>query len=62
MLDKIYFKRFICNSSTDYETKKWAADGLAYLTLDADVKEEIVNDLATVKALYELIKVFERNA
>jgi hypothetical protein len=44
-------------SADDYDTKKWAADGLAYLTLDADVKEEFVNDLNAVQAMYTLTKV-----
>ena len=36
--------------------RKWAADGLSYLTLDADVKEKLVDDEAAVKALIELAK------
>ena len=36
--------------------KKWAVEGLAYLTLDADVKEELCNDEACLAAIYNLAK------
>lgn len=45
----------------DYDSKKWACDGLAYLTLDAQVKEVVANDKEVLKALYELAKVSKRN-
>jgi hypothetical protein len=32
-------------------------DGLAYLTLDADVKEILVDDVDALKTMYELTKV-----
>lgn len=32
-------------------------EGLAYLTFDADVKEEFVEDAAALKALFQLSKV-----
>lgn len=36
------------------DIKKWAADGLAYLTLDADVKEALIEDKRALKALVEI--------
>jgi hypothetical protein len=36
--------------------RKWACEGLSYLTLDADVKEKMCEDEVTVKALIELAK------
>lgn len=36
------------------DIKKWAADGLAYLSLDADVKEALIKDKQTLTALVEL--------
>jgi hypothetical protein len=45
----------------DYDSKKCACDGLAYLTLDAQVKEVVANDKEVLKALYELAKVSKRN-
>ena len=38
------------------DVKKWAADGLAYLTLDADVKEALISDKKSLKTLIELGK------
>ena len=36
------------------DVKKWAADGLAYLSLDADVKEALIDDRRSLAALVEL--------
>lgn len=41
----------------DFDSKKWAVDGLAYLTLDAEVKEALINDTDALKSLYEVAKV-----
>lgn len=49
--------RFISNPASDYSTKKWAVDGLAYLTLDADVKEDLINDIDALTEMYALVKV-----
>ena len=40
---------------------RWAAEGLSYLTLDADVKEKLVEDEPAVKALIELGKTGAQN-
>jgi hypothetical protein len=37
--------------------KQWATEGLAYLTLDADVKEEVVNDPKALAAIIQAAKV-----
>ena len=49
-------RRFLINPGKDRDLRKWAADGLSFLTLDADVKEKLVDDEAAVKALIELAK------
>lgn len=54
-------RKFLCASADDYDTKKWAADGLAYLTLDAEVKEELANDNLALPALYSLTKKDDKN-
>lgn len=41
----------------DAGTRRWAVEGLAYLTFDADVKEEFVEDKAAVQAMFQLAKV-----
>ena len=49
-------KRILC-SAPDYDSKKWACDGLAYLTLDADIKTALANDPASLSVLLELTNV-----
>ena len=49
-------RRFLISSGKSDDLKKWAAEGFAYLTLDADVKEEIADDPAVIKALIDLGK------
>ena len=39
------------------DLRKWAAEGLAYLTLDADVKENLTSDEDALKSLIDLAKV-----
>ncbi|CAF0734157.1 unnamed protein product [Adineta ricciae] len=41
-------------TSPNFDIRRWAADGLAYLTLDADVKEDLVDNTAALKALFSL--------
>ncbi|XP_044739073.1 protein unc-45 homolog B [Chrysoperla carnea] len=49
-------RRFLINPKKDYDTKRWAAEGLSYLTLDAEVKEKLIEDRPAIKALIELAK------
>lgn len=49
--------RWLCNTSIDARTRKWAAEGLSYLTLDADVKDDFVEDEPALKAMFDLAKV-----
>ena len=37
--------------------RKWAVEGLSYLTLDAEVKEKLIEDHAALQALIEVAKV-----
>ena len=45
------------NAKKDHDLKKWAAEGLAYLSLDGDVKEELVDDSLALKAIVQLAQV-----
>ena len=47
-------RRFLVNPAKDRDLRKWAAEGLAFLTLDADVKEKLVDDEPAIKALIDL--------
>lgn len=54
-------RRFLIKPGKDKDIRKWAADGLAYLTLDAEVKEKLIEDTAAIQALIELAKTGEQN-
>lgn len=37
--------------------RRWACDGLSFLTLDADVKEKLIADRDALHSMIELAKV-----
>lgn len=37
--------------------RKWAIEGLSYLTLDAEVKEKLIEDKEALQSLIEVAKV-----
>ncbi|MEE6503428.1 hypothetical protein FKM82_004824 [Ascaphus truei] len=49
-------RKWLCNETIDPSTRRWAVEGLAYLTFDADVKEEFVEDKAAMQAMFTLAK------
>uniref|UniRef100_G3ULA1 Protein unc-45 homolog B n=1 Tax=Loxodonta africana TaxID=9785 RepID=G3ULA1_LOXAF len=49
-------RKWLCNASIDTQTRRWAVEGLAYLTLDADVKDDFVQDIPALQAMFELAK------
>ncbi|XP_028172945.1 protein unc-45 homolog B [Ostrinia furnacalis] len=49
-------RKFLVNPAKENDVRKWAAEGLSYLTLDADVKEKLVEDKAAIQSLIELAK------
>ncbi|XP_063312694.1 protein unc-45 homolog B [Pelobates fuscus] len=53
-------RKWLCNPSIDIQTRKWAVEGLAYLTLDADVKDEFVEDDQALQAMFELSKTSDK--
>ena len=46
------------NPAKDKDMRKWAVEGLSYLTLDAEVKEKLIEDRAALQALIEVAKVY----
>ncbi|PKU34350.1 hypothetical protein llap_15345 [Limosa lapponica baueri] len=52
--------KWLCNTSIDARTRKWAVEGLAYLTLDADVKDDFVEDEPALQAMFELAKTSDK--
>ncbi|NXE82213.1 UN45B protein, partial [Cochlearius cochlearius] len=53
-------RKWLCNNSIDARTRKWAVEGLAYLTLDADVKDDFVEDEPALQAMFELAKTSDK--
>ncbi|XP_036952922.1 protein unc-45 homolog B isoform X1 [Acanthopagrus latus] len=49
-------RKWLCNPQIDTKTRNWAIEGLAYLTNDADVKDDFVEDEPAMKAMFELAK------
>ena len=49
-------RSFLMNSDKDLELKKWACEGLAYLSFDAEVKEILVRDVEALNSLLDLAK------
>jgi len=54
-------RRFLVNPGKDADLRRWAAEGLSFLTLDADVKEKLCEDEAALKALIDLGKTGAQN-
>ncbi|KAM3852133.1 protein unc-45 homolog B [Vipera latastei] len=53
-------RKWLCNPTIDNRTRKWAVEGLAYLTLDADVKDDFVQDEPAMQAMFELAKTSDK--
>ncbi|KAG8231774.1 hypothetical protein J437_LFUL010749 [Ladona fulva] len=53
-------RKFLVSAKKDADIRRWAAEGLSYLTLDADVKEKLVEDKPAINALIELGKTGNR--
>ncbi|XP_054314359.1 protein unc-45 homolog B isoform X1 [Pongo pygmaeus] len=53
-------RKWLCNTSIDTRTRRWAVEGLAYLTLDADVKDDFVQDVPALQAMFELAKTSDK--
>lgn len=54
-------RRFLVNPTKDREMRRWSCEGLSYLTLDADVKEKLCDDLPALRSMIELAKSGDLN-
>ncbi|CAL4178392.1 unnamed protein product [Meganyctiphanes norvegica] len=54
-------RRFLVNPTKDREMRRWSCEGLSYLTLDADVKERLIEDLPALRSMIELAKSGDLN-
>ena len=48
-------------SDSDSDLKRWSAEGIAFLTLDGNVKEEVCQDPQIIRSLIELAKTGDMN-
>lgn len=53
-------RKFLLNPDKDYDQRRWAAEGLACLSLKADIKEELIEDDEVIEALFEVAKHTKR--
>ncbi|KAJ9593464.1 hypothetical protein L9F63_014993 [Diploptera punctata] len=54
-------RRFLINPAKDRDMRRWAVEGLSYLTLDADVKEKLIEDRDAIRAMIELAKTGDQS-
>lgn len=54
-------RRFLVHPGKDKDLRRWAAEGLSYLTLDAEVKEKLVEDRPALHALIELARTGDQS-
>ncbi|XP_015108804.1 protein unc-45 homolog B [Diachasma alloeum] len=54
-------RRFLINPKKDKDMRKWAVEGLSYLTFDAEVKEKLVEDQQAIQAMIELAKTGDKS-
>lgn len=52
---------FLVDDKQRLEMRKWAAEGMAFLTLDAEVKEDLVGDSRAIQALFSLAKLEDKS-
>lgn len=54
-------RRFLINPKKQKDMRKWAIEGLSYLTFDAEVKEKLVEDQQAIQAMIELAKTGDQS-
>lgn len=54
-------RRFLVNPSKDKDMRRWACEGLSFLTLDAEVKEMLIADKDALHSMIELAKAGDMN-
>lgn len=54
-------RNFLINPKKDKDLRKWAAEGLAYLTLDAEIKEDLIGDKHAIHSLIDLAKTEQKS-
>ncbi|XP_020282813.1 protein unc-45 homolog B [Pseudomyrmex gracilis] len=54
-------RRFLINPKKQKDMRKWAVEGLSYLTFDAEVKEKLIEDQEAIQAMIEVAKTGDQS-
>lgn len=54
-------RQFLINPKKQKDMRKWAIEGLSYLTFDAEVKEKLIEDQQAIQAMIELAKTGDQS-
>lgn len=54
-------RRFLINPKKQKDMRKWAVEGLSYLTFDAEVKEKLIEDQEAIQSMIELAKTGDQS-
>ncbi|XP_048728243.1 protein unc-45 homolog B-like [Ostrea edulis] len=54
-------RKFLNDPNKSVDLRRWGTEGLAYLTLDAEVKEELINDTAALRSLIDVVAKADKN-
>ena len=54
-------RHFLVKNKKRQNLSKWGAEGMAFLSLDAEVKEALINDEAALKVLFNLVDTLDKS-
>lgn len=54
-------RRFLINPKKEKDMRKWAVEGLSYLTFNAEVKEKLIEDQEAIQSMIELAKTGDQS-
>lgn len=57
MEDCVYVYRFLNDFNKSVDFRRWGIEGLVYLILDVEVKEEFINDISVLRLLIDVVVV-----
>lgn len=57
MGDCVLVYRFLNDFNKSVDFRRWGIEGLAYLILDVEVKEEFINDISVLRLLIDVVVV-----
>ena len=55
-------RRFLIDPKKQKDMRRWAVEGLSYLTFDAEVKEKLIEDSEAIQAMIELARTGDQSA